>query len=304
MSSNGVAENPAYSGISVRYVGLAGLKTLALWCSLLAGTVLAGMLIPVDLKPAKADGPLTSEQALLVVYGLYAVTLAVLASHARVRGARLGGLIFVTVWVISTAMMQIETLWFNDSLKLPLHVIAQLTARNAVMAAVAAFAAALLFRPQAAAADALPAGLWRRIALMAVLYVVLYYSAGFCIAWQSAAVRAYYENGIHVPLLPTMGFQMVRGALWALIALYILVRIKGSLVVKAAIMATVFSVFTAAQLLFPTTFFPWAVREAHLAEVGLSEFAYGIVAALVLLSGAAKRPLLSGRLLRPITGSF
>jgi hypothetical protein len=187
--------------------------------------------------------------------------------------------------------MQLETLWFNESLKLPLPVIGELVANAAIAAAAAAVAGALLFRPAATPALPVPATLTRRIAYMALIYVVLYYGAGFFIAWQSAAVRAYYENGIHIAFLPTVAFQIFRGTLWAIIALTIVSRTTGCLAMRALVMGVLFAVMTAAQLLYPTYFFPWPVRAAHLVEVGTSEFVYGVVATLVLLSGAAKRPL-------------
>jgi hypothetical protein len=270
------------------------LKTAALWIAAIAGCVVGGIAVPVDLPPAMADGPLTSGQAMLVVNALVAVSLAAVAATARVRGRRLFVLLFAAYFLISSAMMQLETLWFNDSLKLPLIAVGQITASCAVAAVVTAFAGALMFRPSASAASPVPATLTRRIALMAAIYVVLYYSAGFFIAWQSAAVRAYYSNGVNIPFVPTVLFQVLRGTLWAIIALAVVTRLKGSLMQRALVMGLLFSVMTAAQLLYPTPFFPWAVRSAHLVEVGISEFVYGIAATLVLLAGAAKRPLTSG----------
>jgi hypothetical protein len=269
-------------------------KAAALWIAVLAGTMLGGFVFTVDLPPAIADGPLTLQQAFLVVSGLVAVTMAAVAATARVRGWRLFVLLFAAYFLISSAMMQLETLWFNDSLKLPLKAVGQITATSAVAAVVTALAGALLFWPKASSAEPVPASLTRRVALMALIYVVLYYGAGFFIAWQSAAVRAYYSNGVNIPFVPTVLFQVVRGTLWAIIALAVVTRLKGSLMRRALVMGALFSVMTAAQLLYPTSFFPWAVRSAHLVEVGLSEFVYGIVATLVLLAGAAKRPLTDG----------
>lgn len=266
-------------------------KATAMWIAAILGCVVAGMLVKVDLPPPLADGPLTSGQAVLAVNGLIAVAMALVATTARVRGLRLGLLLFVAYFAIGSAMMQIETLWFNDSLKLPLQVISELVTMSAIAAAITAIAGTLLFRSAPAVALPVPATLTRRIAVMALLYVVIYYTAGATIAWQSAAVRAYYENGIHIPFLPTVAFQVFRGLLWAIIALYIVTRLDGSLLRRALVMGVLFSVMTAGQLLYPTSFFPWAVRAAHLAEVGSSEFVYGVIVTLVLLSGAAKRPL-------------
>lgn len=277
-------------------------KTATLWIALIAAMVMAGLLIPVSLPMAKPDGPLTSEQALLVVNGLTAVALALLATRARVAGWRLAVVLFVAYFAISSAMMQMETLWFNDSLKLPLPVVGQLLANSAVVAAMVAAAGALLFHPVREDVGDVPAGLVWRVVAMALIYVVLYYGAGFFIAWQSAAVRAYYDNGVHIPLLPTIAFQIFRGTLWALIALFLVSRLKGSLGSRALIMGVLFAVLTAAQLLYPAPFFPWPVRHAHLVEVGSSEFVYGLIATFILLAGARRRPLGDSSAWRLLTG--
>lgn len=277
------------------------LKTAALWFIILVANAVAGNLVPVHLPPPPVDGPLTVMQAFLVVNGLIAVALSLVATISRVRGWRLAVLLFVAFFSIGVGMMQIETLWFNDSLKLPLDAIGALVADGTIAAAITAIAGALLFWPARAEALPVPANLTKRIVIMAILYVFIYYGFGSLIAWQSAAVRAYYENGIHIQFVPTVLFQILRGTLWAIIALFIVTRLQGSLARRALVMGFLFSVLTAAQLLYPTPFFPWAVRAAHLMEVGSSEFVYGIIATLVLLSGAAKRPL-QGGIWRAIAG--
>lgn len=269
------------------------IKTVALWFVVLVGSVAAGKLVPIELPPPQPDGPLSVAQAFLFVSGCIAVALSLVAANARVRGWRLMLMIFVAYFAIGSAMMQIETLWFNDSLKLPFAAVMQLVADGAIIAAITGVAAGLLFRQGPVPAAPLPANLSRRVAALALIYVVLYYGAGTFIAWQSEAVRTYYENGIHIQLLPTVAFQIFRGTLWALISVFLVTRLKGSLVRKAFIMAFLFFALTALQLLYPTPFFPWAVRSAHLVEVGTSEFIYGIVATLVLLGGARRNAISS-----------
>jgi hypothetical protein len=131
---------------------------------------------------------------------------------------------------------------------------------------------------------------------------VLYYTAGYFIAWQSEAVRAFYSNGVHIELAPTVAFQVFRGTLWALISLYIVTRIEGSIACRAGIMAVLFAALTAPQLLYPNPLVPWTVRQVHLVEVGSSEFVYGIVATLILLGGAARAQLSSTSAWRMIAG--
>ncbi len=278
-------------------------KTALLWLALLLAAVVAGKLVPVNMPLPPQDGPLTMMQAFLVVNGLAALALSLVAAIARVRGLALGAVLFVAYFAIGSAMMQIETLYFNESVKMPLAAVGQLVTQAAVIGAIVAVTGMLLFHPVPENSGPLPAHLARRIVLMAVVYVVLYYAAGFFIAWQSAAVRAYYSNGIHISLPLTVVFQIFRGTLWALISLYILSRMKGSIAARALVMAVLFAALTAAQLLYPNPLLPWEVRQAHLVEVATSEFAYGIIVTFVLLSGAARRPLADSSHWRLIAGN-
>ncbi len=302
MHANNEATEPVKIALPVASLLLWVVKVALLWVALVAGAMIAGRLVPIHMPPAISDGPVTVMQAFAIVNGVIAVALGLVAGTSRVRGWHMVSLIFVAYFVIGSAMMQIETWWFNDSLKLPLNAIGSMVVDAAIVGLLVGSAAALLFRSTPEAVQPVPANLALRLAAMAGIYVVLYYGAGMFIAWQSAAVRAYYENGIHIQFVPTVCFQIFRGTLWALIALFVVTRLKGSLVSRALVMAVLFFSLTAVQLLYPTPFFPWAVRAAHLAEVGISEFVYGIVSTLVLLGGAAKHPLSAPSRWRLIAG--
>ncbi len=278
------------------------LKAVALWLTIVVSFVIANKFIPVSLQPPKQDGPLSIQNAFLLVNGMIAVVLAWLASRARVRGPHLALLIFVALYAIQSGMMMLEAFYFNDSIHLPINQIFLMDAQAAVVAAVVGAVAALLFHPAAEPVSAVPSGMMARIAAMAVIYVVLYYTAGYFIAWQSSVVRAYYENGAHIAFAPVVALQILRGTLWALIALFIVTRLKGSLTSRAVLMAILFAVLTAAQLLYPNQFVPWAVRSVHLVEVGTSEAVYGVIATIVLLAGAARRPLAATSAWRLIAG--
>ncbi len=267
------------------------LKTALLWFALLASAVIASKCVTIDLPQPPKDGPLSIESAFLLVNGLVAIALGLVASRARVSGIGRAVLLFVAMFGISTAMMQIETLYFNESVRMPPDVLVGLVEQSAIISFIVAIVGAFLFRPSTEPVAAVPSNMMTRIALLAVIYVFLYYAAGFFVAWQSEAVRSYYGNGMHIALAPTVAFQIFRGTLWALISLFIVTRLKGSLTSRAAIMAVLFSVLTAAQLLYPNVLVPWPVREMHLIEVGASEAVYGIVATFVLLAGAARHPL-------------
>lgn len=268
--------------------GLWVLKTAGVWLLLMVTMVASTRIVPVSMSLPPPDGPLSMGQALLLVNGLVAVALSALAARARVGGWRLAVLMFVALYGIQTAVMQIETVYFNEAIKMPLDALAGYCVQAAVAAAMVAAALPFLFRPAAEPIGFVPAHMTLRIAALVAIYVALYWSAGLFIAMQSPAVRAFY-SGMHIEPLPTLLLQVFRGTLWALISLYVVTRIKGSLLSRVAIMGMLFAILTAAQLLYPNPLAPWAIRQVHLVEVSVSELAYGIAATLVLIAGS--RPL-------------
>lgn len=281
--------------------GLWVLKTIALWITIVIAAGVAARLCGHLPPTPRQDGPLTIMQAVFVTNGGIAVVLSLLAQRARVRWAELALLLFVAFFFLAVGMMMIETLYFNDSVRMPTDQLVSWGEQGVIVAAVTGIVGALLFHPAAEEPASVPAGIFWRLVWLSLIYVVLYYTAGFFIAWQSAAVRAFYSN-MSIPLGPTVLLQLGRGFLWALISLFIVTRIKGSLTSRALIMGALFSVVTAIQLLYPNAMMPAAVRLAHLAEVGTSEFVYGFVAAYVLMAGAARHPLSESSPWRFITG--
>jgi len=267
------------------------LKTIGVWLALLISTIVVTKLLPVGFPLPRQDGPFNFQQAWLLVNGIWAAAIALVAQRARVRGLRLVLLVWIAFFGSSSFMMVFEELYFNASLHMTMAQVFGLSGQFAVEALLVAAATALLFRPAAEDPAPLPSWMTARIVVLAGAYVFLYYAAGMFIAWQSAAVRAFYDNGAHIEPVSVLALQVLRGFLWALIALFVVTRLKGSLASRAAVMAVMFAALADAQLLFPNPMVPWAVRHVHLVEVGTSEAVYGIVATFVLLAGAARRPL-------------
>ncbi len=281
------------------------LKTAALWLVLVVVGGIAYKLVPVSLPPPPVhDGPFDTQQAVLVVNGLTALAVSLLAARARVKGLPMFGLLFGAQFLIGTAVMQLDALYFNAYVALPLS--NGTLGRLAIQAAITAFAVAavgaLIFRPASEQHTPLPANLLGRVALAGLAYVVLYYTAGALIAWQSEAVRAHYGEGAHFQPLQMLLFEYVRGILWSLAALFVVVRLRGALASRSLVMAVLFVVLTDASMLYPNAAMGWDVRQTHLIEVGTSEFVYGIIVTFILLAGAARRPLAADSGWRLVTG--
>lgn len=265
------------------------LKALLLFLVAVVANIAASLLVGFDAPPPTNDGPLSVEAAALVVNGLSTAALLAIVAVSRVRGLALALLLFVALFAIQTGMMQIETIAFNASVRMPLPDVLRVLVSAAVSAAIISGAAALLFQPPDEGPAPPPPQLALRLATTALLYAIAYFAAGQFIAWQFAAVRAFYAPtelpgfDLLVPL------QLFRGVLWALIALFILLRLRGSLAVRIAVMAAVFALLAASPLLYPNPYMPWSVRLGHLLEIGTSEAIWGALAAWILAprSGAA-----------------
>ena len=139
------------------------------------------------------------------------------------------------------------------------------------------------------------ASVWiAKLALIAVAYVIIYFAFGYFIAWQSAAVRAYYGGGElsgfiadlannlrNRPLLFVL--QAARGLLWAALAVPVIKMMKGKGWEAGLAVALLFGVLMNTQLLLPNPLMPTEVRMAHLLETATSNFLFGWLVTLTLL---------------------
>lgn len=263
-------------------IGMWTLKTGAVWVALIAGAIAGGTIMGGVAAPqVRPDGPLTGETAFLVVNGVHAAVLAALAAQARIRGAALALFLFTLLFGAQTFLMQIETVFFNEHFGLSLDAIALGVATSAIGAAFGAAMAALVFRPAPAEPPALSGLIWR-MPVAAAAYVCFYYAAGIAFVVGSDEAREFYDGFTGFPVAWLPALQFARGMLWALLALLIVRNLKGPLAMRAAMTGLAFSVFGAAQLLYPNPLMPWPVRFVHLIEIGISNAAFGALAAVLL----------------------
>lgn len=132
-----------------------------------------------------------------------------------------------------------------------------------------------------------------KLSLIAIVYVILYFTFGYFVAWQSPAVRAYY-NGSDAGnffsqmyntfrdtpwLLP---FQLLRGLIWTAIAIPVIRMVKNGKWEPGLAVALLFGVVMNTQLLLPNPLMPKDVRMAHLLETASSNFIFGWLLVLIL----------------------
>jgi len=273
----------------IKSTAFLGLKTLALWITILIVSIVSTPILGMNTDAVGSDGPFTGGQAFLLVNALHAIILATIAQSGSARGPKLAALIAVTLFFAQCFLLQMEAFYFIDNLNVPVAFLYQTIAQSILISITCGLVSMFLWRRTPTGSntqsDAIPYGSPQtliRIGVTAFLYVLAYFLAGTFIAWAAPEVRAYYDFGTDIRLFPLLSFQVLRGAMWGLLALFIIKNLRSGKHGSAVIVGAAFSTLAVAQLLYPSTFMPWDVRFTHLIEVGISNFVFGTLAVLIL----------------------
>ncbi len=253
--------------------------------------------------------------ALLVVSLVNSLVLAYLILRSREHGVRLVLAVFAVHFGIETFMTQIETMFFNSAVAMPMDILAGVIASGLVRALAFAPLAVLVLnwrRPVSADADppaVLPMFAWvKRLAFLAVVYAVVYFVFGYFVAWQSPDVRLYYSGTTDILPFQThlLGvvqsdpglslFQLFRGILWAALGLLIARTLKGKALEISLFSAVAMAALIASGLAFPNPYMPAPVRAAHFLELSSSMLTFGAIAGwLWTRSSAQQTPALKAK---------
>lgn len=127
----------------------------------------------------------------------------------------------------------------------------------------------------------------RRLSILSIAHAVVYFLFGYFVAWQWAETRQFYSGTTDLlpffahmantfradPALPL--FQLLRGFMWAGLALPIVRMFKGGRVETSMAVALTFSVLLATLALFPNPYMPTLVRQSHFFELSSSMLVFG-----------------------------
>ena len=230
---------------------------------------------------------------LLTACFLETAVLSYLILRSRWSGWRLIAAIFFVFYGVTTFMPQIESAVFLTHL--PPGMLSRLFLMGALIAApFAVLAVLILGKRKAETVEAehsarliMSASEWVwKLIVVAVAYVILYFTFGYFIAWRNPAVREYYggidEGGFvgqlgrvlrNTPWL--VPFQIARAMVWVALALPVIRMLKGRRSETAFAIGLVFAVVMNAQLLLPNPYMPEPVRMAHLVETASSNLIFG-----------------------------
>jgi len=267
------------------------LKVIALTAILFVCFIVAGGLVGPQTSQTPEEAA-AAAPALLALCFLNTVVLTFIILRSSWYGVRLMVAVFFVLYGVTTVMSQIETAVF---VSLPPGVLPRLFLMGALIAAPFSVLAVLILGRRKADIEVansnsrlmMPASEWAwKLALIAIVYVSLYFTFGYYIAWQYPAVREYYagtdEGEFIANMLVTLRntpwllpFQILRAMLWTAFALPVIRMMKGSRLETALAVALLFCVVMNTQLLLPNPYMPEAVRIAHLIETGSSNFIFG-----------------------------
>jgi hypothetical protein len=136
--------------------------------------------------------------------------------------------------------------------------------------------------------------LWK-LGVIYIAYLVVYYLAGYFIAWQNPEVRAFYgAPGDALPFFQQMAhifvtdpwltpYQLLRTLIWVAGALFIIRGSRLSLWQTALIVGLVLSVPQNIGHIIPNPMIPLnSVRISHMIETASSTFVFGVIVAWLL----------------------
>ncbi len=269
-------------------------RLLALAVTIAVSQVLAGLLtswIPQPPIPdAGGSSPLTLAQSAAVVVGVWAVLLWLLTARVAGSYCRRSSYLFVYIYLVNCLLSAMEAAFYLPAVRMQGMNVVAMAASGAVFALlVAATAVAIVPAPRSDQ----PA--MRRSArqgwVIIALYLAAYGLAGYFIAWQSDAVRSYYDQGRAIHVLWMLPLQLLRGAAWWGLTEYSVRRLRGNRVTLAVLVGATEAAFMAIALLIPGPLMPWPVRRAHLIEIGLSNLVFGTASILWMTTATqASRP--------------
>jgi hypothetical protein len=271
-----------------------------------------GMALGIQLFPSDImDEAMKSETSLLTFFLtclLNAGAILYFVRYSTLKGWKLTGVIFLLGFGLMYFMSQIETLWFNDSVQFPIMGIYGIVTGGAFMFVLFALATTWITgnfkrsENKEISSNTIDfALLWKRILLISVvIWPLLYFSAGYFIAWQFEAIRFYYTGSVVKESYLFMFadyldsnlylFQIFRGLLWVLLSMLVLKFMRGTIVQKGIALTMLLVFLCCIQLMLENPFMPQAVRMGHLLETSTENAILAIIMVWVLVKSPKTSP--------------
>jgi hypothetical protein len=239
------------------------------------------------LVPASGRGGRSSLPLVLLSNALTASLLVTIARGVRAQGWARAAVLWA-IWGGIQALSLVEAALFD--IRIPPGDLPWLTLHALAVSACGALFLALAVRTRPAAAPmpaAAPAVPWWRLAVSSLVYVGFYFAAG-TLAYPY--LREFYEARPMPAMALVVAVQPFRGLALSAIVLLLVRQLRASRPRTAMAAGLTLSILGGvAPLIIPNPYLPDAVRYAHLPEVGVSNFLFGLFAGWLLAGPARER---------------
>jgi hypothetical protein len=256
------------------------LKTLGFIVIYFIVIALVGKILPspVDVKPDAS-----AFLALLLHLGVNSFFIIYLLKRLSLKGIRLIAVTALSVYGLQIFMTQIETWIFIKAFpQITPELLTNIFLSNLINIVAMTLVGYLLWKPSASTEIVNKPTFNRReklgkLAVLSVLYMVLYFTFGYLVPWQLAEAREFYRSSTTSIGNTTLAFiQIVRGSMWVLFCLPVLFNLKGGKIEKFVIITLMMALLPTILLLMPNPFMPFTIRMAHFAEVFMSNGIFGV----------------------------
>jgi hypothetical protein len=256
-------------------------------------------------QAAEAQQAAATLPPLLAYTFLISLVMTWIIQNSRWRGLKLIASLIFTVYGLMTFISQVETVVYLRT-KMPPGLIQQLFIMGAVVAVLFVPVAVLIVGKMRGTEEAWPVerdltlkGGAARFAVLALVYVLLYYIFGRYIAWQNPELRLYYSGSTELQsffdqmratvsgtpwMLP---FQFGRGLLWVAFAYPVVRMLKMTRLETACTIAALFGIWSFV-LLLPNSLMPASVARSHFWETLWCDLLLGAIVGWVLAGNNAR----------------
>ncbi len=251
-----------------------------------------------------AEQQALSAALLPVVSVIMASMLAYLGLRSRWHGWKLAGALFGIYYILNAFLGWVEVLAFPavGNQMPPGMLTSMLTSALIVGIPFSLLAVWILGKTRPDPDDAklarrlqMPVSEWAwKLIAAALLYVVVYFTFGYYVAWRTPGLPAFYggsDPGTYLGQLANVlrdtpwlyPLQVARGLIWAATGCVILAMHKGRTWEAALATGLAFTVTMNAGMIFPNPFMPPLVQQAHTIELVTSNLLYGVLLGLLML---------------------
>jgi hypothetical protein len=247
----------------------------------------------------------------LFVFFLQTIALSYPVLQSNLRSLHLIVLVTLLYFGISVFLVQIETLVFLNYFTgiISPEMILQLFIQGGITSVLFAPIVVFVFRGRKSVSNlrlqSIRLGMSKlqglvKVSALALIFVAFYVFFGTFVAWQNPALSEYYGSDLITNLAEVGGLMLMlqagRGVIFIALAIPVIQTSKGKTWQKALMIALLFCILTASNLLIPTTLMPDAVRLTQFYEVAIPGFLFGaIVVWFMYRSHSSVRDLFRGQ---------